>query len=203
MSLSSYLFARGLHSIDTVQHRVYADRKTHLLSGLHGTVVEIGPGTGLNLAYLKRDITYIGLEPNPHLHMAIRTQMHTQGISGRVLERPVEANALPPRSADVVISTLVLCSVPDVQAALASIRRLLRPSGRFIFIEHIADTPGSCHHALQEGITPFWKRCFDGCHPNRRTDHAISQAGFKRVKQDHFTVDVPIVRPHCAGYAIA
>ncbi|PEN08318.1 SAM-dependent methyltransferase [Longimonas halophila] len=203
MSLRQLIFAKGLRRIDAMQHAVYAAHKTRLLGGLRGTVVEIGPGTGLNLAYLNRDVTYVGLEPNRHLHARIRAQMRTHGIGGRVLANPVEAEALPPQCADVVISTLVLCSVPNVAAALASIRRLLRPGGRFVFIEHIAAEDHSWPRLVQDRITPLWHRCLDGCHPNRATDRAIRQAGFQEVAMTHFSVGVPVIRPHCAGYAVA
>jgi SAM-dependent methyltransferase len=203
MSVAQSLFARGLRLIDSAQHRIYADRKTRLLGGLRGTVVEIGPGTGLNLAYLNRSVTYVGLEPNRHLHERIRAQMRTHGIQGHVLGDAVEAEVLPAQSADAVISTLVLCSVPDVDMALASIQRLLRPGRPFVFIEHIAAAQHSWPRMLQEGITPLWHRCFDGCHPNRATDNAIRQAGFNEVSMSYFSVGVPVIHPHCAGYAVA
>jgi len=203
VSVAQSLFARGLRLIDPVQHRVYASHKTRLLSGLRGTVVEIGPGTGLNLAYLDRFVTYVGLEPNRHLHPRIRAQMRIQGIAGEVIESPVETDFLPANSADIVISTLVLCSVPNVQSALASIQRVLRPGGRFVFIEHIAARETSWSRVVQERITPLWSCCFDGCHPNRTTDRAIMHAGFESVEMTHFEVGFPVIRPHCAGYAVA
>ena len=203
MSVARSLFARGLHLIDDAQHRIYGDRKTHLLGGLTGTVVEVGPGTGLNLAYLNRNVTYIGLEPNRHLHTSIRARMRAHGIEGEVRADPIEASGLPAQSADAVISTLVLCSVSDMKAALAAIRRLLRPGGRLVFIEHIAAEEQSWSRTLQNGVSPLWHRCFDGCHPNRATDQAICDAGFTNVSMTHFSVGVPIIRPHCAGYAVA
>lgn len=202
MSVAQSLFARGLRLIDPIQHRVYASHKTRLLGGLKGTVVEIGPGTGLNLAYLNRNITYVGLEPNGHLHPRIHAQMRMQGISGRMLNVPVEANELPPNSADAVISTLVLCSVVDVPAALAAIQRVLRPGGRFVFIEHIAASVQSWSRTVQERMSPLWQRCFDGCHPNRATDRTIANAGFRAVEMEYFTVGMPVIHPHCAGYAV-
>lgn len=203
MSVAQSLFARGLRLIDPIQHRVYASYKTRLLGGLRGIVVEIGSGTGLNLAYLNRTVTYVGLEPNWHLHPRIRTQMQVQGIAGQAVEVPVESDLLPANSADAVISTLVLCSVPNVKSALASIQRLLRPGGRFVFIEHIAAHETSWSRAVQERITPLWSSCFDGCHPNRATDHAIMYAGFESIEMTHFEVGLPVIRPHCAGYAVA
>ena len=199
--MAAYAFAQGLRTIDTLQHRVYGTLKTQLLGGQHGTVVEIGPGTGLNLAYLNRDITYIGLEPNPHLHADIYAQMRVHGISGRVIEQPVEANTLPAQHADAVISTLVLCSVPCVRTALNAIQRLLKPGGRFVFIEHIAAPRSSYTCSLQNAVTPLWHRCFDGCHPNRHIDRAITEAGFNTVKQHTMTLSIPIISPHCYGYA--
>lgn len=203
MATLQSLFARGLHLIDNAQHRIYATRKTRLLGGLRGRVVEIGPGTGLNIPYLNRSVAYTGLEPNRHLHTAVRAQLRQQHIQGAVHAAPIEADALPPNSADAVISTLVLCSVPDVAAALTSIRRILRPGGRFVFIEHIAAPDATWSRAVQDGVTPVWHRCFDGCHPNRRTDRFIHEAGFASVAMEHFEIGVPVVRPHCAGFATA
>lgn len=199
--MAGYAFAHGLRAVDAIQHRLYGSLKTKLLRDIEGTVVEIGPGTGLNLAYLNRRLTWIGVEPNPHLHPMIQHQLDTQGIAGTVLESSVEEAPLPDRCADVVISTLVLCSVPSVRTALDAIRRILRPGGRFIFIEHIAAPRDSCACTLQHAVTPLWHRCFDGCHPNRRIDQTISHAGFTSVEQQTTTLHLPVIAPHCHGYA--
>jgi SAM-dependent methyltransferase len=138
MSLYQRAFARLLALGDDAQHRIYGATKRRLLGGLAGTVVEIGPGTGLNLAYLPRGVRYVGLEPNPHVHARIRAAARRHGHAAEVRGAPAEASGLPDACADAVVSTLVLCSVDDPQAVLREVQRLLRPGGRFVFIEHVA-----------------------------------------------------------------
>ncbi len=89
-------------------------------------------------------------------------------------------------SLDAVISTLVLCSVPQPEASLAEILRVLKPGGKFIFIEHVAGRPGTRLRAFQNIIQPLWTLVGDGCHPNRETGQAIRRAGFARLEIEQF-----------------
>lgn len=203
MSLYQRLFAHGLALGDDTQHRIYGDRKRELFADLGGTVVEIGPGTGVNLPYLPRGIRWIGIEPNPHLHRFIRETAAEQNIEVDLRTATASATGLPDRHADAVISTLVLCSVPDLDAALAEIRRILKPGGRFYFIEHVAAPEGSWSRMLQRGIKPIWKPLADGCRPDRETQKAIEHAGFADVQYHAFRADVPVVAPHVIGTATA
>ena len=202
MSLYQRLFAHGLALGDDAQHRLYGERKRKLFADLTGTVVEIGPGTGINLPYLPRGIRWIGIEPNPHMHRFIREAADEHGIDIELRNAPASDTGLPTDSVNAVISTLVLCSVPDLDAALAEITRILKPGGRFVFIEHVAAPGDSWLRTLQRGIKPIWKPLADGCHPNRETAQAIERAGFTDVRYEAFRADLPVVSPHIIGSAV-
>jgi SAM-dependent methyltransferase len=202
MSLYQRLFAHGLALGDDAQHRLYGNRKRALFADLTGTVVEIGPGTGINLPYLPRGIRWIGVEPNPHMHAFIRETAAEQDIRVELHTAFASETGLPSDCADAVISTLVLCSVPDLDAALAEIKRILKPGGRFVFIEHVAAPDDSWLRTLQRGVKPLWKPLADGCQPDRETAQAIERAGFADVRYDAFRADLPVVSPHVMGTAV-
>ncbi|PEN10359.1 SAM-dependent methyltransferase [Longibacter salinarum] len=202
MSLYQKIFAHGLALGDDAQHRVYADRKQEMFADLSGTVVEIGPGTGVNIPYLPDGIRWLGLEPNLHMHDFLRKKLGDRDIDAEILERSIQESGLADASADFVISTLVLCSVPDVPAAIAEIRRILKPGGSFLFIEHVAAPPGDWLRVVQSGIRPVWRPLGDGCCPDRDTGKMIEEAGFSSVEYETFRTGLPVVSPHIAGRAV-
>jgi len=202
MSLYQKLFAHSLALGDEAQHRIYGDRKRRLFADLEGTVVEIGPGTGVNLPYLPDGIRWIGLEPNPHMHDLLRPKLEGRDIDAELRTAPAQDTGLPDASADAVISTLVLCSVPRLDETLTEIRRILRPGGRFLFIEHVAAEPGRWLRWVQSGIRPLWRPLADGCRPDRDTGAALERAGFAKVTYERFDTGLPVVAPHIIGTAI-
>jgi SAM-dependent methyltransferase len=201
MGLYQKLFAHGLALGDDTQHRIYGERKRQLFAGLEGTVVEIGPGTGVNLPYLPDDLRWIGLEPNPHMHDFLRDQLANRNLDASLRTDPAQNTGLPDACADVVISTLVLCSVPSLDDTLAELRRILKPGGRLLFIEHVAAPHDTWLYTLQRGIRPVWTRLADGCHPDRETGAALQRAGFSSVSFDRFDTSLPVVSPHVMGVA--
>lgn len=203
MGLYQKLFAHSLAFGDETQHRIYGDRKRQLFAGLEGTVVEIGPGTGVNLPYLPNGLRWIGLEPNPHMHDFLQEQLAGRPLDASLRTDPAQDTGLPSDCADVVVSTLVLCSVPQLGDTLAELRRILKPGGRLLFIEHVAASHDTWLYTLQRSIRPVWKRLGDGCHPDRETGTALQQAGFSSVSFDRFHADLPIVSPHIMGVATA
>ena len=201
MSLYQRFFAHTLAWGDDAQHRLYGDHKRRLFADLEGTVVEIGPGTGVNLPYLPPGLRWIGVEPNPHMHDYIRERLQGRDLDATLRTDSAQDTRLPDESVDVVISTLVLCSVPDVAATLAELRRILRPGGRLLFIEHVAAEQHTPLCWFQHGIRPLWKMVADGCHPDRDTGALLQRSGFSTVELNHFRIGVPPVSPHIVGTA--
>ena len=181
--------------------RWMAERKRSLFGGLSGEVVEIGPGSGVNLAYLPRDVRWTGVEPNPFFHPYLQEEADR-------LERPVrlkiglaEDLGLKNGSVDAVVGTLVLCSVDRVEVVLEEILRVLKPGGRFYFLEHVAAPKGSWLGWLQRAVRPVWCRVLDGCRPDRDTLSRIAQAGFAQLQWEAFQAPLPVVSPHICGFA--
>jgi len=199
--LRARFFAALLPALSQGHARVSEPWRRKLLGGLAGTVLEIGPGTGINLAYLPDGVYWLGLEPNPHLHPWLETALRQRGVLGEVLLGQAEEIPLPQESVDAVVATLVLCSVEDPRRALAEILRVLRPGGRFVFLEHVAAPRGSCLRRAQDFLCSPWALLGDGCHPNRETLALIREAGFARVEAEAFTLPLPLVAPHVAGIA--
>jgi SAM-dependent methyltransferase len=203
MGFYQKLFAHGLALGDRAQHRIYGARKRRLFADVEGTVVEIGPGTGVNLPYLPDGIRWVGLEPNPHMHDFLWDQLTGRSIDASLRAAPAQDTGLRDDYADVVISTLVLCSVPDLAETFAEVRRILRPGGRLLFIEHVAAPHDSWLYTLQRGVRPVWRRLGDGCHPDRDTGAALEAAGFSSVEYERFDTGLPVVSPHIMGTAVA
>lgn len=196
------LFAWMLaHSMGRYEQAV-GQRKQSLLGTLRGRVLEIGPGVGVNLHSYAPSVEWIGLEPNPWMDAYMEAEAARLGRAIEIRRGRVEQIDLPEGSVDAVVSTLVLCSVDDQARALAEIRRVLRPGGVFVFLEHVAAPRGTRLRRIQRCLRPGWRRIADGCCPDRETWNAIEQAGFSRVEIEHFRGPVPVIRPHIAGRAV-
>jgi len=181
------------------------DRKRSLFVGHPGEVVEIGPGVGANFRYLSPETRVIAVEPNPQMHGALRARAARHGVSVDLVERSADDTGLPDDSVDWVVSTLVLCTVTDPAATLSEIRRILRPGGRFVFIEHVAASPGSWLRRIQELLRRPWQWFFEGCHTHRDTLLEIRRAGFSNVRVEHKTLTSPFVpvNSQISGIAVA
>lgn len=165
-------------------------------------VLEIGAGPGTNLAYLPPEVQYLALEPNPFFHPRLREEARKWGLVLTLLSGRAEAIPLPGESVDLVVGTLVLCSVADPEKALEEVRRVLRPGGAYLFLEHVAAPKGTPLRCLQEAATPFFSLLGDGCHPNREPLAQI-QACFPKVEAEAFSLPFPVVGPHLMGLAWA
>ncbi len=179
-----------------------ADRKRSLLSDVGGTVVEIGPGTGTNFQYYPRNIHWIGVEPNRYMHPYLRRAAEASGLPIEVLLGSAENLSLPDESADTVVATAVLCSVHNPDKALQEVRRVLKPGGRFIFVEHVAGDRGTSLRRIQRIIQPLWSCIGDGCHPDRDTGMLMAEAGLRPIVLDSFRLPLGPVAPHIAGVAV-
>jgi ubiquinone/menaquinone biosynthesis C-methylase UbiE len=177
------------------------DRKQSLFNELAGTVLEIGPGIGTNLYLYPPSICWIGVEPNPYMHHYIRATAEQLGLTIDLRLGTAEQIDLADASVDAAVSTLVLCSVSDPVQSVREVLRVLKPGGRFIFVEHVAAPKGSGHRLFQRLFRPIWVSLAGNCHPDRETWTLIEQAGFAEVQIDHFPLPVGLTSPHIAGYA--
>lgn len=193
----AWLTARG----ETGNNRLFGHHKRRLFKDISGTVLEIGPGTGVNLAYYPAGIHWIGVEPNPAMHDHLRQKAEQVGITADFRLGAAEQLDLPDNSVDTVVSTLVLCSVIDPEATLQEILRVLKPGGRFIFLEHVAAPEGTGLRRLQNLAQPAWTTVADGCHPNRETSASLEKIGFERLDYTSWQQEGLVATPMIAGIA--
>lgn len=200
--LRARLFPWLLAKANGRYERWIADRKRKLFGDLRGTVLEIGPGAGVNLQYFSTAVHWIGIDPNPFMHTHLRKEAEKRGMPVDLRAGVAEGTDLPGQSVDVVVGTLVLCSISDVQGALKEVQRVLKPGGRYLFIEHVAARRGTFLRRVQRLTRPFLQFFAEGCHPDRETWNLIENAGFHEVKMEHFRAPLPVLSPHISGIAI-
>jgi ubiquinone/menaquinone biosynthesis C-methylase UbiE len=153
--------------------------RRRIASAAEGRVLEIGIGSGLNLPfYPPRVSEIIGLEPSPRLAaMARRAARHTQ-LPVNLIEGSAEAIPLDSGDVDTVVTTWTLCSIEGADRALREMRRVLRPGGQLLFVEH-GQSPDTSVRKWQDRLTPVTKRIGGGCHLNRPIRQLIGDAGFE------------------------
>jgi ubiquinone/menaquinone biosynthesis C-methylase UbiE len=144
-------------------------------------VVELGAGVGANLAYLREGTHLIAVEPSLQMHDELRRRAHEAGIDLTLLPHGAEELPLPDASVDEIICSLVLCTVEDPDRVLAEVRRVLRPGGRFRFVEHAAAPRWSPRRWLQRAIRRPWAWLYEGCTLDRDTAARLEVAGFGHV----------------------
>jgi SAM-dependent methyltransferase len=180
------LNALFFRAVDGYVHRLLGARKAALFADLPDDIVELGPGTGTNLRYYRRGTRLVAIEPNQHMHPALARMAGRHSISLEIRTAGAEATGLPDASVDAVVCTLVLCTVPDPVAALTEARRILRPTGRLLVIEHVAAPEGTALARLQRLLHRGWQWAFEGCDLSRPTDVQLSTAGFAAVELEHY-----------------
>jgi ubiquinone/menaquinone biosynthesis C-methylase UbiE len=174
------------------------DHRRAIVGKARGRVLEIGAGTGLNLDHYGPEVTELVLtEPEEPMARRLRAKL----TKGEVVDAPAERLPFEDDSFDTVVSTLVLCTVPDQERAIAEIRRVLKPDGQLLFLEHVRS--GEAKTAKwQDRLHGPWKAFGHGCHCNRDTAAALTQAGF-RLEMESWRMPKapPIVRPVIEGVA--
>jgi len=160
-----------------MRHKELAAYRQRVVPAARGRVLEIGIGSGLNLPFYGAGVdAVIGLDPSlPLLSMAQTRATAAAPVS--MLQGTAEAIPLETASVDTVVTTWTLCSIPDVTAALAEMRRVLKPGGALLVVEH-GRAPDAAVARWQDRLTPLWKPIAGGCHLNRKIDALIHDAGF-------------------------
>ena len=169
------LFAASYdHCMREVESRVLASRRAVLLGGLSGEMLEIGAGTGANLKHYPLGLCPVLTEPDRFM---LQNLGAPSDRASNVAQAGGQQLPFPASRFDAVVCTLVLCSVPDVAATLSEVRRVLRPAGRFLFIEHIRDQGRRAW--WQDRLRPIWSVVASGCQLNRRTPEIVESAGLQ------------------------
>jgi SAM-dependent methyltransferase len=173
---------------DRMDKRGAAEHRRRLLDGVSGTVVELGAGHGLNFAHYPEDVTQVlAVEPEPTLRGAAEAAAASASVPIRVLPGVADELPLDDASADAAVASLVLCSVPDQDRALAELRRVVRPGGELRFYEHVIARRQPKKLLLQVADrSGLWPAIAGGCHPARDTTAAIERAGFEITAIDRF-----------------
>jgi ubiquinone/menaquinone biosynthesis C-methylase UbiE len=171
---------------------VHAER-THALASASGDIVEVGIGTGLNVPHYPQSVrSLIAVGRDPSLDERAQKRASTRGLSVRYQRGDAEQLPLPDASCDNVVITFVLCSVADAQAALGEARRVLRPGGKMIFLEHVV-APTRGRRWLQRALDPVSRVVNCGCSIARDTVPMIRAAGFQLELLDEH--DQPAMPP--------
>ena len=167
--------------------------KSLVFEDLPSVVVELGSGVGANLRYLEAGQKLIAIEPNPHMHRQLRTAGRRRGVDVEIRSVVGERIDLPDHSADAVLSSLVLCTVADPAQVLAEVRRVLRPGGRYCFVEHVAASPETFTRRVQRIVRRPWAWVFEGCSCERDLEALIRSAGFATVDCHRYRIHSPFI----------
>lgn len=161
-----------------------------------GRVLEVGIGTGLNLRFYDRGQVQalVGIDPAQQMHPLARRRSAAAGLPVELLPLAAEGLPLPDASFDCVVCTFTLCSVDDPSAALAEMRRVLRPTGRLLYAEHgLAPDPSVAR--WQHRLEPLWTRVAGGCHLTRDMPALLTAAGFRIAGRSAY-----VARPHTLAF---
>ncbi|CAA3022696.1 methyltransferase-like protein 7A isoform X2 [Olea europaea var. sylvestris] len=204
------LYAFALDKLTKPYEAEIAGYKSQLFSNLRGKahkILEIGVGTGPNLKYYANDpgIHVFGIDPNSKMKKYALVAAEAAGLQPSNFEfMQAVAEALPvdDASVDAVVGTLVLCSVKDVDMTLQEVRRVLKPGGFYVFVEHVAANDGTIHRLVQGVLDPLQQMVADGCHLTRNTGTSIAKAGFSDLDINQVVLSTAsLVNPHIYGIA--
>lgn len=199
--LFAAMYDRGLKATEDAGLR---EMRRETLAAALGRTIDLGAGTGANLDLYPDAVTELVLaEPDPHMNKQLRQKLAQSGRAAELVEAPAERLPFEDSSFDTAVFTLVLCTVPDPQAALAEAARVLKPGGKLLFVEHVrADDAGLAR--WQDRLEKPWRFAADGCHCNRDTVANIeaSPLTVEQVDHDRLPKAPPLVRPLARGSAL-
>jgi ubiquinone/menaquinone biosynthesis C-methylase UbiE len=199
------LFALGYDFFFAVMERNgLRELRRELLTQAEGRCLEIGAGSGLNLEHWPRDVELVASEPFEPMANQLRKKVRDGRPGTEVVIAPGEALPFPDDSFDTVGLTLVLCTAPDPEAVLREVQRVLKPGGRFLFLEHVRARDESLAR-WQDRLHGPWYVFGHGCHCNRDTPRMLAASGLEVSGADWGELPgaVPLVRPMYKGVARA
>ncbi len=193
-----------LDAAATSTHASYGAEKSAGIGAMTGTVVELGPGTGVNMRYYAPGTTVIGIEPNPSMHGRLRRRAAEHGVNLEIRSLRGESIDVADERVDGVVGTLVLCGVDDPSLVLQEVLRVLRPGATYFFLEHVVAPEGTMTRNVQRAVRRPHHWLFNGCNVDRDTTSLLRAAGFGAVHVDERDDGVSglYVRHHIVGTAI-
>jgi ubiquinone/menaquinone biosynthesis C-methylase UbiE len=204
MSIRGSLFAAMYDRMSRSSEEAgVGEMRQRLLDDVSGDVLELGAGTGMNLSHYETGLGSLVLtEPEPAMLRRLERKAREEAPAAKVVQAPAEELPFEDASFDAVVSTLVLCGVDDQARALGEVRRILRPGGRLLFIEHVrSDDPKVAR--LQDRMNRL-NHFLVGCDCNRQTLPAIEEHGFtvSQVERAELPKAPKFVRPAIVGSAV-
>ncbi len=187
--INSWIFK----NLDGYMNFLFKKEKKKLFKNHPDTVVEIGSGAGANMRYLRAGTKLIAIEPNVFMHNNLKKNAINHGINLEIRTLTGESIDLPDNSCDFVISTLVLCTVSNPAECINQIKRILKPSGVFVFIEHVKAREGSILSYIQNIFHKPWHWFFEGCNTNRNIGQLLKSGGFRVLKIEQYNLYSPFI----------
>lgn len=193
----SKLFARFYDPfMEAIEQKVLSRYRKQLLEPLHGNILEVGSGTGINFKLYPKGCHVIASEPSEHMlryaeeclrleSVQANIQLVLAGVGSSELEKHV-----PEQGFDAIVCTLVLCTIPEPETAVTSFKKWLKPDGKLIILEHVHGT-SKRRKVFHNLINPAWKRFAEGCHINRDTAKMLRDSGFRPEWEHDFTKVLP------------
>nr|XP_011419354.2 methyltransferase-like protein 7B [Crassostrea gigas] len=208
--VSAYVLNRAVPSLN----KATKGQKQKLFSGMWDQqrklgrdlkILEIGAGSGANFQFYPSNSVVTCLDPNEYFHGYLEENSKKNGLSVNFLKGFAEKmEGVEDNTFDAVTCTLVLCTVRSVEKSLDEVQRVLKPGGKFYFLEHVAAERKSITKFFQRLLNPVWKRAFGGCQIIKETGNEVQKAGFAETQVTPFNGSFPfvfVVRPMCMGIA--
>jgi ubiquinone/menaquinone biosynthesis C-methylase UbiE len=164
-------------TLDFVMRPMYPARR-EVVPEASGKVLEVGVGTGLNFGLYGAVESLVGVDPDPHMLERARPRAAALPFPAELVQTGAERMPFADARFDTAVVTFTLCTIPEPERALAEVRRVLRPGGLLLFVEHTRSIQPFVA-TIQDGLTPLWKTIGGGCHLNRRAIELVRAAGFR------------------------
>jgi ubiquinone/menaquinone biosynthesis C-methylase UbiE len=179
-----------------------AEMRRSLLANLEGDVIEIGSGTGASLPYYERATRVVAIEPDASMAKRLPGKVAEAKIPIEVVNTQAERLPFPDETFNVAVAAFVLCSVDDQRTVLTEVRRVLKPGGKLVLLEHVLGEGRTAR--WQERLTPLHTKLAGNCHLNRDTRAVVADAGFDAsgVESTRLPGTYVLVEPGIQGVAI-